>query len=96
MPPIPPPTFDGTDKQVGNVVFRAAPQTVTVAGSGLRSRQFADPTSCETGEPFNEGDTFQALYWVTGVEVGGEGRWWVAENGARIWSGGTREKPNDV
>ena len=92
--PSPPPPFDGSDKQVGEVLFHAAPQRVRVVRDGLQRRRFADPASCETGEPFARGTTFDALYWVNGVEVDGERRWWVAANGDRVWVGGTRQKPD--
>jgi hypothetical protein len=88
-----PPAFDGGDKQIGDVVFHAAAQTVEVATDELRCRQFADPASCETRNPLALGETFEALYWVEGREVDGESRWWVAKNGARVWSGGTVQKP---
>lgn len=91
--PVPPPPFDGTDKQIGAVVFHAARQTVEVDQDGLRCRQFADPESCETRVALRQGETFDALYWVEGVEVNGERRWWVAASGSRIWSGGTIQKP---
>ena len=95
-PLSPPPPFDGTDKQVGETTFHAAPQTVEVEQDGLRCRQFADPASCETRAALRRGDTFEALYWVEGVEVDGERRWWVARSGSRIWSGGTRQKPAEA
>ena len=95
-PLSPPPVFDGTDKQVGETIFRAAAQTVEVAQDGLRCRQFADPASCETQVALRQGDTFEALYWVEGIEVDGERRWWVAKSGSRIWSGGTRQKPGEA
>jgi hypothetical protein len=95
-PLTPPPPFDGTDKHVGEVVFHAAAQTVEVEQDGLRCRQFADPASCETRVALRRGDTFEALYWVEGVEVDGERRWWVARSGSRIWSGGTRQKPAEA
>lgn len=90
---FPPPPFDGNDQQVGSVVFRAAKQTVEVDVPVLATRQFANPATCETGPALRQGDRFEALYWVDGVEVEGERRWWVAESGSRIWSGGTRQKP---
>ncbi len=92
---FPPPPFDGSDKQVGEVTFRAARQMVEVDVETLHCRQFADPATCETRGALRRGDTFEALYWVDGVEVEGEGRWWVAASGSRIWSGGTRQKPGD-
>jgi hypothetical protein len=95
-PLAPPPPFDGSDKQVGDVVFHAAAQTVQVVQEGLRCRQFADPTSCETRGPLHQGDTFEALYWVEGQEVAGERRWWVARSGSRIWSGGTIQRPGET
>ena len=94
-PPAPPPAFDGTDKQVGPVLFHAASQRVRVVQDGLRRHQFADPASCEIGEPFARGTTFDALYWVEGAEVDGERRWWVTATGERVWAGGTRQKPDD-
>ena len=92
-PLFPPPTFDGSDKQVGDVVFHAAAQTVTVSQDGLRCQQFADPESCETRSPLQAGETFEALYWVEGKEHQHERRWWVAKSGSRIWSGGTVQTP---
>jgi hypothetical protein len=92
-PPVLPPPFDGGDKQIGDVVFHAASQTIEVAEDGLHCRQFADPASCETRSPLRRGDTFDALYWVEGQAVAGEKRWWVARSGSRIWSGGTVQKP---
>jgi hypothetical protein len=91
--PVPPPPFDGTDKQVGDVIFHATAQTVEVAADGLPCQQFAFQGSCETREPLQSGDTFEALYWVEGEAVDGERRWWVAKSGSRIWSGGTMQKP---
>jgi hypothetical protein len=94
--PFPPPPFDGTDKQLGDVVFHAVGQSVQVAQDGLRCRQFALPTSCETRDPLRQGETFQALYWVDGEEVEGQRRWWISDSGSRIWSGGTRQKPGEA
>jgi hypothetical protein len=94
--PSAPPPFDGTDKQIGAVTFHAALQTVTVELEGLRCQQFADPTTCETRSPLRRGETFEALYWVEGREVGGERRWWVAKSGSRIWGGGTSPRPGET
>jgi hypothetical protein len=91
-PLFPPPDFDGTDKQVGPVLFHAAGQTIQVA-QNVTPHQFADPTTCQTQDPLQTGDTFEALYWVEGTPVAGEKRWWVAANGSRIWSGGTVQRP---
>ncbi|MCD6028149.1 MAG: N-acetylmuramoyl-L-alanine amidase, family 2 [Thermomicrobiales bacterium] len=91
--PFPPPPFDGADKQIGDIVFHAAARTVQVAQDGLRCRQFALPTSCETREPLRQGETFQALYWVEGEDVNGQRRWWVSDSGSRIWAGGTVQQP---
>jgi hypothetical protein len=91
--PESPPSYDGADKQVNETVFHAARQTVEVATDGLACRQWADPSSCETRSALRRGDSFQALYWVEGVEIEGERRWWVAESGSRIWSGGTVQRP---
>ncbi len=94
--PFPPPPFDGADKQVGDVVFHAAPQTVEVTQDGLRCRQFAVLNSCETRDPLRQGDTFEALYWVEGDAFDGQRRWWVAESGSRIWGGGTIPRPGEA
>ena len=93
--PFPPPPFDGNDQQVNDVVFHAAAQTVEVAEDGLPCRQFAFRGSCETRQPLQRGDTFDALYWVDGEAVNGERRWWVARSGSRIWSGGTVQRPGE-
>lgn len=90
--PSAPPAFDGSDKTINNVVFHAAKQTVEVAANGLRRRQWATTDSCQLGESLKKGATFQALYWVEGEKVDGEKRWWIADDGARIWMGGTVQK----
>jgi hypothetical protein len=95
-PLFPPPSFDGSDKQVGDVVFHAATQTVEVAADRLPCVQFAFQDSCETRSPLRTGDTFEALYWVEGEAVDGEQRWWVAKSGSRIWSGGTVQRPGET
>ena len=92
---FPPPPFDGQDKQVGSVLFRAERRRVVVTEALLHARQFANPSTCETRDALREGESFEALYWVDGEAVGGERRWWVTESGSRIWSGGTREKPGE-
>jgi hypothetical protein len=94
-PSFPPPTFDGRDTQVGDVVFHAAAQTVEVAIDDLPCRQFAFEGSCETRARLRTGDTFDALYWVEGEAIAGERRWWVAKSGSRIWSGGTVQRPGE-
>lgn len=91
-PLFPPPTFDGTDKAMGAVTFHAVGQDIEVA-QALTPRQFADPASCQTRDPLQAGDTFNALYWVEGVPVAGERRWWVTADGSRIWGGGTVQRP---
>jgi hypothetical protein len=88
-----PPPFDGTDKLVGDVLFHAAGQRVDVAVDRLHRRQFADPASCETGDPFELGAVFDAAYWVEGAVVGSERRWWVTAAGDRVWAGGTSQTP---
>lgn len=94
--PVRPPAFDGADKTVGEVLFHAAGRRVEVERDGLRRRQFADPASCETGDPFAPGAVFDAAYWVEGALADGERRWWVTAAGDRIWAGGTRQKPGDA
>ncbi len=90
--PSGPPTFDGSDKTVNDVVFHADKRAVESAVDGLRCRKYADTSSCETGTPLKKADTFSALYWIEGEAVRGENRWWVAEDGSRIWMGGTVQK----
>ena len=75
--PFPPPPFDGTDKQVDGVLFRAGKQTVEVDVAELRCRQFADPATCETRPPLRQGDTFEARStgstgWKSKASAGGE------------------------
>ena len=88
-----PPPFDGTEKVINGVTFRPSRRTVRSAVDGLSGRRFANRESCQTRSPLGLGETVNVLYWVDGEPVAGESRWWVAEDGTRIWSGGTEEKP---
>ncbi|CAA9534668.1 MAG: hypothetical protein AVDCRST_MAG73-1263 [uncultured Thermomicrobiales bacterium] len=92
--PSRPPEFDGSNKQIRDVLFHAARQTVEVAEPVLHCRKWADPSAPETRRPLTQGDTFEALYWINGVNVRGERRWWVSTTGTRIWVGGTVQKPS--
>lgn len=92
-PPSAPPEFDGTQKMINDVVFHPNRRTVRVKIDGLNARQYATREACPTRAPLRDGDTVGVLYWVRGEGVDGEDRWWVAEDGARIWSGGTHETP---
>ncbi len=78
---------------VNNVVFHPADRRVESNIDGLRRRKWAHSQACQTGDPLNRGDRIRALFWVKGENVEGNERWWVAEDGSRIWSGGTVEKP---
>ncbi len=93
-PPFAAPAFEGTLKVVNELVFHPARQTVRSKVNGLNARQFANTQACLTRAPLHTGETINVLYWVRGEAVGGEDRWWVAEDGARIWSGGTHETPD--
>ena len=92
--PSPPPAFDGTDKQIRDVLFHADRRTVECAVKALSCRKWADPKSAETRRPLSRGETFESLYWINGVNVLGERRWWVTTTGTRIWVGGTVEEPD--
>ena len=94
--PKAPPLFDGTDKTVGGITFHAAGRRITVAVEELNCRVNADPASPITRQPLRAGQRFTAWYWITGVSVGGENRWWVTRHGSRLWAGGTVEKPGDT
>lgn len=94
--PSPPPEFNGQEHRIGDVVFRPAWRTIEAAVDGLRRHKWADPDSCRTGEPLNRGDQFEARYWIEGVPVQGDRRWWVTERGDRIWAGGTKQKPDGI
>jgi murein DD-endopeptidase MepM/ murein hydrolase activator NlpD len=91
--PVAAPPFDGTTKVINNVTFHPDRRTVTSAVQGLNCRQFANRTACFTRGPLAFGEKVKVLYWLEGESVTGENRWWVAEDGARIWSGGTVERP---
>jgi hypothetical protein len=94
--PVAPPPFDGTDKQMGEVIFHAATRGVMVVTEGLRCEQFADPTSCETRSPLRQGETFEALYWVEGRKVAEQRRGWIAKSGSQLWGGGTSPQPGET
>lgn len=88
-----PPAFDGTQKTINDVVFHPEQRAVRVRTEGLTARQFATREACVTRAPLHTSETVSVLYWIRGEEVDGEDRWWVANDGARIWSGGTHERP---
>jgi murein DD-endopeptidase MepM/ murein hydrolase activator NlpD len=88
-----PPPFDGAEKVINNVIFHPDRRTVASAVEGLNGRKFADTQACLTRQPLIRGETVNVLYWIRGAAIDGEDRWWVAEDGTRIWSGGTVEKP---
>jgi hypothetical protein len=88
-----PPAYDGTPKTINDVVFTPDKRTVHATNAGLNCRQYATTAACRVRPPLAEGEAVDVLYWVRGESVEGEDRWWVAEDGARIWSGGTDEKP---
>jgi hypothetical protein len=95
-PASPPPPFDGEKKVVNEVTFHPAQQTVQSNINGLRARQFANTQACQTREPLHTGEKVDVLYWVHGEQVQNENRWWVAEDGSRIWVGGTVPKPSQT
>lgn len=92
-PPSAPPEFDGTQKMINDVVFHPDRRTVRAKIEGLNARRYATREACLTRAPLQDGESVGVLYWVHGQKVDGEDRWWVAEDGARIWSGGTVETP---
>ena len=86
--------WDGkSDITVNGIKFYGQLTTVRVGGAGVNQRQWASDTSNLVGSVLQPGTGFQALGWVEGAEVSGERRWWVKENGARIWAGATMDKP---
>lgn len=91
--PVAPPTFDGTEKVINTVIFHPDRRTVQVEVDGLNGRQFANRLACLTRDPLRAGEKVDVLYWVKGEGVGQEDRWWIAEDGTRIWSGGTVQRP---
>jgi hypothetical protein len=100
-PPLPvpcplsaPPAYDGTPKTINDVVFTPDKRTVHSRSAGLNRRQYATTEACLVGEPLSEGEAVDVLYWLHGEDVDGENRWWVADDGARIWTGGTPETPS--
>lgn len=88
-----PPPYDGTAKMIDDVVFHPDKRTVRAIDAGLNRRQYATRDSCQVREPLAAGEAVDVLYWVHGQPVDGEDRWWVADDGARIWAGGTHETP---
>lgn len=97
--PPPPPPFTGDDVAINGLIFHAVPaasRRVRSAIDGLNRRKWATTGAPLVGDPLALGDVFTAHYWVEGQNVGGERRWWVAEDGARIWTGGTETRPDDL
>jgi murein DD-endopeptidase MepM/ murein hydrolase activator NlpD len=92
-PPDPAPEYTGDRVKINNVTFHPARQRVASDVDGLRRRKWASTQACETGDPLQRGERVRVLFWVKGEPVEGEERWWVAEDGSRIWAGGTMEKP---
>lgn len=95
--PPPPPAFTGMDMTINDRVFHAVPagqQQVRAAVDELECRRFATTSSSRVRAPLARGEEFVAHYWVEGQNVGGENRWWVADDGARIWCGGTDKRPD--
>lgn len=91
--PPTPPAYDGTDKTENGVLYHAEKRTVTVAVDELNCRVKPDPTSQRSRTALRSGQKFPVLYWVTGVRVAGEDRWWVTTRGSHVWAGGTAERP---
>ena len=95
----PPPAFTREDVTLNDHIFHAVPvgqQEVRALVDGLECRKYATTNAPRVREPLAEGESFVAHYWVEGQNVGGETRWWVADDGARIWCGGTDTTPDDV
>lgn len=83
-----------TNDQGKQTTFHADKRSaVEVVVDVLSVRQWASSLSNLVRIGLTLGQTFAVLGWVEGEEVDGERRWWVTPTGARIWSGGTREKP---
>jgi hypothetical protein len=93
-PPDGPPDPRGEEITVNNVVFHPAKQRVESAIDGLRRRKWASVQACETGDPLPQGAQVLVFFWVKGENVDGDERWWVADDGSRIWVGGTVQKPS--
>lgn len=91
--PSAPPPYDGTQKTINDVVFHPDRRTVSSKIEGLQARRYATTEACLTREPLHDGDVAGVLYWIRGESVSGEDRWWVADDGSRIWTGGTHEQP---
>lgn len=95
----PPPEFNGLDVVINGRTFHAVPSTQQrqkVKTDVLRRRKWAESSAPELGPPLARGEEFIANYWVEGQEVNDESRWWVAQDGARLWCGGTDKTPDDL
>jgi hypothetical protein len=95
----PPPGFTGENVVINDHVFYAVPtglQQVRAIVDDLECRKFALSTAPRVRSPLSLGEEFIAHYWVEGQNVGGENRWWVSHDGARIWCGGTNKTPDDL
>lgn len=95
----PPPAFTGADVVINGHVFHAVPsgeQEVRSAKDQLECYKWATTSSPLVHAPLALGEAFTAHYWVEGQNINGELRWWVTDEGARIWCGGTDRTPEDI
>jgi len=83
--PVPPPVWDGRDKEVNGVTFRAVRRVVMALQHGLPALQFADVRARPVRAPIGQGETFEVLFVVEGEA----GPWWVTTSGARVPMAGT-------
>ena len=65
---------------------------VNVAALNVRSGPATSYPKAGTQILYN-GQTFTAIAWNVGENVGGENRWWVSQFNNYVWVGGTAEKP---
>jgi hypothetical protein len=81
-----------TNARVNGHLFHGVRRRVTVRVDKLNLRVYADTTS-EILRTAVRGETLPVIGWVNGELVGNERRWWIGADYARIWCGGTSEKP---
>lgn len=85
--------WTGSETTIINTVRFNARRMVVSTKVELNQRQYGQTSSPIVFDPIPEGVLVEVLGWVDGENIDGEDRWWITVQYARIWAGGTNEKP---